>query len=48
VEWVSGQTPTAYFYDEEGNEQFHVEMTNMNLEEIEAFFISHNFPLRRH
>jgi len=47
VEWVSGKTPTAFFYDEEENLLSEVEMTNMKFDEIEEFFVQNNFPLKR-
>lgn len=47
VEWVSGKTPTAYFYDENGDEIESTEIGNLKQDEIERFFIEHNFPLRR-
>jgi len=47
VEWISGRTPTAYFYDENEKELHHAEMSNMNFDEIEEFFLSNNFPLHR-
>jgi len=46
VEWTPGATPTAYFYDESGNEIEHATMGDLQEQEIEQFFINHNFPLR--
>jgi hypothetical protein len=47
VEWIRGKTPTAFFYDNEGTELHSEEIGNLNMREIEEFFVRNHFPLKR-
>jgi len=48
VEWVSGMSPTAYFYDSEGIVKSQRELTDMDLDELMTIFNTYKFePLKQ-
>jgi len=47
LEYVPGYTPTAYFYDADGNEIESLQLTDMDFPHFQDLMKEHNFELRR-